>query len=188
MDVRSCASHPPGHQAAEHLATAIAAGHPLPLLPSPVLLAGYEALHAQLDAEGWRFHGVDVLYEQRRMAAAGLVTFGVSAALTSIGNRRARRRAEQMAAPQWRPLGPMPVLVTNQRLLVFHEGVWQSVWYSGIRQLIPNVTDHRLELLFEADPPYLLVGEWVPYLTIVVSTVLAQEYGVDAVATMLGAA
>ncbi len=39
--------------------------------------------------------------------------------------------------------------------------------------------------LQEDDPPYLLVGEWVPYLTVVVTAVLAQVHGVDTVTTML---
>jgi hypothetical protein len=142
-------------------------------------------LHASLDADGWRFHGVDVVYEQRRVVAAGIVTFEVAAALNSIGNRRARRRAEELAQPRWRPLGRMPVLATNQRLLVFHEGVWQSVWYAGICRLIPSPVEGRLEVVFEADPPYLLVGEWVPYLTVVITTVLAHTYGVDATAALL---
>jgi hypothetical protein len=172
---------------AERMADGVAQGRPLPTLVSPVPLADGEVLHAQIDAQGWRFRGVDVVYEQRRAVAAGIVTFGVATALASIGNRRARRRAEELAVPQWRPLGMMPVLATNQRLLVFHERVWQSVWYSGICQLIPSPADGYLELRFEADPPYLLSGEWVPYLTVVVTTVLAQTYGVDAVAAMLQA-
>lgn len=175
----------PRASSAKRLATYVAEGNPLPLLSSPMLLSAGEVLHAQLEAGGWRFNGVDVVYERRRMVAAGLVTFGVGAALTSIGNRRARHRAELLAAPQWRPLGFMPMLATNQRLLVFHEGAWQSVWYSAIRQLIPTPADGRLELVFEADAPYLLVGEWVPYLTVVITTVLAHGYGVDAVAAML---
>lgn len=185
MDLGTCSIEPEGQREAESLAAAIAHGWPLPTLLSPVLLAEAEVLHARLDAQGWRFNAADVVYEKCRVVAGGIVTFGLAAVLASIGNRRARRRAEQMAAPQWRPLGWMPVLVTNQRLLVFHEGAWQSVWYLGIRQLIPNVADKRLELIFEADPPYLLVGEWVPYLTVVLATVLAQGYGVDAVAAML---
>lgn len=170
---------------AERLAFGVADGHPLPVVPSPVQLDQGEVLHARLDAEGWRYHAVDVVYEQQRVVAGGVVTFGLAAALAGFGNRRTRRRAEELAAPQWRPLGPMPVLSTNQRLLVFHEGLWQSVWYSGICQMIPSPEDGRLELRFEADPPYLLCGEWVPYLTVVVATVLAQTYGVNALAAVL---
>jgi len=170
---------------AEQLADDVAAGHPLPVLSSGVLLGPGEVLHAEGAADGWRFHAVDVVVERRRPIGAGLITLGMSAALTSVGNRRAMLDAEQLAVPQWRPLGFMPMLATNQRLLVFHDGVWQSVWYSAIRQLLPRPADGQLELIFETDPPYLLVGEWVPYLTVAITTVLAHGHGVEAVAAML---
>lgn len=178
-----------GRASAERLATAVALGEPLPNLASPILLDPGEVLHAQLDASGWRFLGVDVVVEQRRLVAlGGLLAFGAVAAANSIGNRRARAEAERLAAPQWRPLGSMPLLVTNQRLLALHDGAWASVWYSAISQLIPSVDDGRLELIFEDDPPYLLIGEWVPYLTVIITTVLASHYGVAAVASTLAPA
>jgi len=169
----------------EQLAVEVASGAPLPELPSPVLLGFGEVLHAEAEFVGWRFRAADVIYEQYRPMATGLLTFGLSAVAAAIGNRRAMREAEQLAAPQWRALGLMPALATNQRLLVFQEGAWQSVWYSAIRQLLPRPAEQRLELIFEADAPYLLVGEWVPYLTVVITTVLAGGLGVDAVAAML---
>ena len=158
----------------------------LPTLVSQVLLGPTEVLHAQVEASGWRFHGVDVVVEQRRLLVlGGLLTFGIASAANSIGNRRARAEAQRLAAPQWRPLGSMPLLATNQRLLAFHEGEWASVWYSAISQIVPSVEDCRLELVFEDDPPYLLAGEWVPYLTVIITAVLASNYGVDAVASIL---
>lgn len=172
--------------AAEQLAAAVASGQRLPDLASPILLGAGEVLHAQVEASGWRFHAVDVVVEQRRLlATGGLLTFGMATAANSIGNWRARADAERLAAPQWRPLGAMPLLATNQRLLAFHEGAWASVWYSAIRQIIPSLHDFRLELIFEDDPPYLLAGEWVPYLTVIITAVLASSYGVDAVASIL---
>ncbi len=176
----------PALAAAESLAARVAAGGGLPILTSGVLLTSREALHGDLMADGWRFHAADVVVEQRRLLAmGGLFTFGIAAAANSIGNRRARAEAERLAAPRWRPLGAMPLLATNQRLLAFHEGEWASVWYSAICRIVPSVEEHRLELIFEDDPPYLLVGEWVPYLTVIITTVLASHYGVDAVASIL---
>jgi hypothetical protein len=158
----------------------------LPTLVSQVLLGPTEVLHAQVEASGWRFHGVDVVVEQRRiLVLGGLLTFGIASAANSIGNRRARAEAQRLAAPQWRPLGSMPLLATNQRLLAFHQGEWASVWYSAISQINPSVDDCRVELIFEDDPPYVLAGEWVPYLTVIITAVLASNYGVDAVASIL---
>ena len=171
---------------AARLADGLAHGAPLPELASLIPLGADEVLHARAEAAGWRFHGIDVLVEQRRpLVFVGPVTFGLAAAGSALGNRRARTDAARIAGPQWRPLGIMPVLATNQRILVFHNGVWGSVWYSAIRQLIPRPAEGRLELFFEDDPPYLLVGEWVPYLTVVVTAVLAQVHGVHTVTTML---
>jgi hypothetical protein len=184
VDTRS--GYGTGRAFAERLASAAASGESLPSLASPIPLGAGEVPHAQVDASGWRFHAVDVVVEQRRVVAVGgLLTFGIAAAANSIGNRRVRIEAERLAAPQWRPLGAMPLLVTSQRLLAFHEGEWASVWYAAISQIIPSIDDSRLELHFEDDPPYLLAGEWVPYLTVIITTVLARHYGVDAVASIL---
>jgi hypothetical protein len=176
-----------GLPSAAQLAANVAAGQPLPLLSSPVLGAD-EVLHAEAVIAGWRFHAAEVVVEHRRLVGTGLFTCGVAAALNSIEGRRAREDAERLAAPQWRSLGSMPVLATSQRLLLLHEGAWASVWYSAIRQVLPRPGEHQLELTFEDGPPYLLAGEWAPYLTVVIVTVLARGYGVDAVAHMLRSA
>jgi hypothetical protein len=183
---RTTSQADPAWAAAESLAARVTAGGDLPILPSAVALSSDEVLHGELVAGGWRFHAADVVVEQRRLVAVGgLFTFGIAAAANSIGNRRAWAEAERIAAPQWRPLGAMPLLATNQRLLAFHEGQWASVWYSAICRIVPSVEDSRLELIFEDDPPYLLVGEWVPYLTVIITAVLAQHHGIERFATML---
>ena len=50
------------------------------------------------------------------------------------------------------------VLATNRRLLVWFEGAWASVWYDGIRELHPDLEQHRVTMLFDDDPPYALAG------------------------------
>jgi len=99
---------------------------------------------------------------------------GLTTAATAVGNRRARGEAERLAAPQWHPLGEMPILATNERLLVWHEYRWESVWLAGISHLLPSPAGQRLELLFDDidDPPYALWGPWVPYLTVLMSVLL----------------
>ncbi|MCU0267299.1 MAG: hypothetical protein MUF83_01495 [Acidimicrobiales bacterium] len=168
----------PAWAAAEALAAAVASGQHLPSLDSPVLLDSGEVLHASVTASGWRFHGVDIAFEDRRVLALGSpISFGFGLLASAIGNRRSRSEAERLAAPQWRPLGPMHVLATGRRLLALHEGAWASVWYPAIRQLIPDLPSRRLEVRFDADPPYLLLGEWVPYLTVVLVATIAIERG-----------
>lgn len=148
----------------------------VPMIPSPVLLGQGEVVHAHGGASGWRYQAVDVSYDERRVVAVGgPFMFGVTAAVGVVGNRRARAVAQRLAAPQWRPLGPLRILATNYRLLVFHEGAWQSVWYDAIRLVRAMLPEWRLELLFADDPPYALQGPSVPHLAVVLDTVLAGQ-------------
>jgi len=173
-------------EAAVRLADDLAVGGYLPALPSPVLLELDEMLHADLAGHGWRFHGVDVVYEEPHVIGiGGPILFAVTAAAAASARRRARAEAERLAAPQWRPLGFLRILATDRRLLVLYQGAWASVWYAGIRQVHPAVHQQRLHLTFEDDPPYALAGPWVPYLAVVLTATLADQLGVDAVSNAL---
>jgi hypothetical protein len=121
------------------------------------------------------------------VAIGGPLMFGLTAAGSAVARRRARREAEALAAPQWRPLGGLRILVTDRRLLAWHKGAWASVWYSVIREFRPDLAAGRLDMTFESDPPYCLAGPWVPYLTVVVTTLLAGDRGVGAVEDALAA-
>lgn len=168
--------------AAVDLANRVIAGGDLPDLASPVLLDAGEVIHADVPAHGWRYHAADVTYtEPRLVAIGGPLMFGLVAAASGAARRRARREAEALAAPQWRPLGSLRVLATNRRLLVWHEGAWALVWYHAIRELRPDIHAGRLDMTFENDPPYCLAGPWVPYLTVVLTTHLAARIGADPV-------
>jgi hypothetical protein len=167
---------------AVELANAVADGAELPILQSPVLLDSGEVLHGDVVAEGWRFHGADVAYAApRAVAIGGPLMFGTVAAGSAAARRRARRHAEALAAPQWRPLGPLRILASDRRLLVWHEDAWASVWYQSIREFRPDLEAARLDLTFDDDPPYHLAGPWVPLLTVIVTTVLARDRGITAV-------
>lgn len=173
-------------RAAVDLANRVAAGGELPSLSSPVLLDAGETLHADVTAEGWRFHGADVAYAApHAVAIGGPLMFGLAAAGSAAARRRARREAEALAAPQWRPLGELRILVTARRLLVWHGGAWASVWYHAIREIRPDLEAQRLDMTFDDDPPYCLAGPWVPYLTVIVTTVLARDRGITAVGDAL---
>ncbi len=167
---------------AVELADSVARGDRLPIIPSPVLLDAGEVLHADLPAQGWRFHGADVTYVAPRVVAiGGPLMFGLVAAGSAVARRRERQAAEALAAPKWRPLGALRILATDRRLLVWHNGAWASVWYSVVREMRPDLAVRRLDMTFEDDPPYCLVGPWVPYLTVIVTALLAGERGVEAV-------
>ena len=174
---------PHAWDAARGLAFHVGAGGVLACVPSPVLLDPGEVAHAELDAYGWRFEAAEVVCEQRTvLAGGGPWVFGLAAAGLAIGNRRAQEAAARLAMPQWRPLGELRVVATNRRLLVFHQGAWASVWFGAIRELHPTLEAQRLELVFEDDPPYALAGPWVPYLSVVMTAVLAEQRGIGTVA------
>lgn len=173
-------------EAAVRLADDLTAGRALPVMTSPVLLEPGEVLHADLAAYGWRFHGIDVIYEEPRVIGiGGPIFFAVTAAAAASARRRARGEAERLAAPQWRTLGHLRILATDRRLLVLYQGSWASVWYAGIRQVLPTMHEQRLQLIFEDDPPYALAGPWVPYLSVVLTAALSQGLGVSAVSDAL---
>lgn len=168
--------------AAVDLANRVAANGELPSVPSPELLDAGEVLHADLIAEGWRFHGADITFSApHAVAIAGPLMFGLVTAGSAAARRRTRREAETLAVPQWRPLGGLRVFATDRRLLVWHEGAWASVWYHAIRAFCPDLEAARLDLTFDDDPPYCLAGPWVPYLTVIVATLLARGHGITAV-------
>lgn len=177
-----------GWDIAVELAEQVASGGPLPGLASTVLLDPGEVLHADVGAFGWRFQAIDVFYEEPRILAfGGPVLFAAASIGAASARRRARAEAERLAAPQWRSLGELRVLATDTRLLVWFEGAWASVWYDGIRELHPDLEQHRVTMLFDDDPPYALAGPWVPYLTVIVTARLAARRGTESVAAALGA-
>lgn len=180
----------PGNDSAWSAAVALASQvdreGELPNVPSAVVLDAGEMLHADAAAEGWRFEGADVTYAApRAVSIGGPLMFGLVAAGSAAARRRARQEAGALAAPQWRPLGALRVLATDRRLLVWHEGTWASVWYRAIREIRPDLAVNRLDMTFEDDPPYRLAGPWVPYLSVIITTVLARDRGITAVGDAL---
>ncbi len=126
-----------------------------------------EVAYADLWAGGWRYFGLDsVLYERRTILAGGPYLMAITALGSAIGNRRRRRAAVQLAAPQWRSLGLLRVVVTSDRLLVWHQQAWWSVWFSGICDLRVDGSSETIDLFFEHEPPYRLAGPGVSALGI----------------------
>ena len=143
-------------------------------VPSRTPLSAREVFHGDLLASGWRYCGADVSYiAPRAVALGGPAMFATVAAASASARRRARRAAGFAAAPQWRPLGELRIRLTEDRLLVWHNGEWASVWYHTIRELRPDPAVNRLDIYFENDSPYCLVGPDVLHLTAVLNELLA---------------
>lgn len=135
-----------------------------------------EAAYADLHATGWRYFGLDsVVYERRSVLAGGPYLMALTALASAIGNRRRRRAARQLATPQWRPLGPLRVVVTSERLLVWHGRAWWPVWYATVSDLRLDRSQEALDLFFDVDPAYRLMGPGVAAVGVVLRSRLFAE-------------
>lgn len=121
-----------------------------------LLLPGERLVTGPVAAHGWRYESIEVAYDRKTLMIGGPVLFVLTGIGSAIRNRSARKAAEARAAPRWRPLGPLTVLATTDRLLVWHQDAWRSVWYSAITS--SSCEARRLELTFADSAPYLLDG------------------------------
>lgn len=138
-----------------------------PLALDGLPLRDGEHAFAEVDAAAWRWLALDsVAYEQRALLVGGPLLMCTTGILSLLGNVRRRREAERSAAPQWRALGPVRVVATDRRLLVWHLGAWWSVWFDAVTGVQPDPPAHRLDLTFRHDAPYRLEGPAVPLLAV----------------------
>ena len=93
-------------------------------------------------------------YDHRTILFGGPVGWICSGIASVIGNRRSREAAERIAAPQWRYLGHLPIIVTNRRLLVWFDGDWWPVWLDAVTCY--RRVDRSIYLDFDSSAPYRL--------------------------------
>ncbi len=102
----------------------------------------------------------------------GTPQFLTGYALGSLAiRRRTRRKAQQAAAPQWRPSPLGHVVVTTHRLwceIITPDGaVWKRFDHDQITQL--DLTGQTLTLTFPLIPPLRLDGAWAPWCAAVIA-------------------
>ena len=137
----------------------------LPVIETDVPLPPGEVVHAAIEAHCWWYGEANTTWHRYTFwSVTGPVMLGLTAAMSALGNHRRRRSAEILAAPQWRHLGYLPVLLTNHRLLVI------TLDDEQLSVLLPEVTAHavdreaaRLNLTTPLGP-LTLQDPWVPYL------------------------
>ncbi len=147
-----CASVPVVHspdESSDQLGRADAVAH---------LLLPDEVVHIRAEVFGWRWEPAEVTYDRNLLLFGGPVGMTITGIASAIANGRARRRAERAATPAWRSLGPLGVIATDLRLLVWYQQAWWSVWYSAIVAIRSDESFDGFELRFAADPPYRLGG------------------------------
>ena len=154
--------------AARRLGEALAAGAVLrPRAMDDVPLSEGELGYADVRLDGWRYFALhEPVYERRTVLVGGPYLMAAGALASAIGNRRRRQAAERASEPQWRPLGGLRVIVTAERLLICHDEAWWSVWLSTITRVDCDVRAGVMDLFFDADPPYRLMGPHVELLEV----------------------
>lgn len=141
------------------IADALSAGAQLEPLRIPGLpLRAGEYAYAEVDVEAWRWFATEAVYERRSMLLGGPALIGASALACAAGNRRRRRDAERAARPQWRSLGVVRVVITDHRLLVWHEGAWWSVPFENVHTWHVEDGGTALSLSLHDGGPYRLAG------------------------------
>lgn len=152
-------------------------GEPSPLPPGPVRLERGEVAYASGVIGYLRYYGTSVTYQQSSsllLGSAGFVVAGMAA--ESMANASARRRAEAMAASQWRDRANVRVLLTDRRLLCDYGGHWLSFWHEGVMEFHGDLTQWMFVLRFQVGDPLLLHGPPAPWFAVLLAHLL---YGPD---------
>jgi hypothetical protein len=118
--------------------------------------------------------GADVEYSSGMFAAGGLLFTAAALATSAAVNASNRRKAEAASRPQWRSLGQLPVIVTNQRLLLLTEQ-WTSYGYAGLLMVQPDPMSYGVVLHFEGAYPLMLHGPWVPWATVLICATMFRR-------------
>lgn len=145
-------------------------GSPAPVAPTILCRPG-EFQYGALPADVQIHCGADVEHSSSMYASGGLFFTAAALATSAAVNAHHRRKAEDLARPQWRPAGRFPMIVTSQRILLM-TGQWVSYDFSRLVMIEPHPVNYTVLLHFESEYPIMLSGPWVPWATVVVCATL----------------
>jgi hypothetical protein len=145
-------------------------GKPQTTAPTIMCRAG-EVQYGTLPVDVQIYCGADVEYSSGMYASGGLLFTAAALATSAAINANQRRKAEAAAAPQWRPWGRFPAILTNQRLLLMTDS-WSSYDYQRLVMIEPNPVNYQVALHFEGVQPLMLRGPWVPWATVAICATL----------------
>lgn len=173
--------HTLGTIEAEFLKAGLQRGERLPTYNPPgIVLQPDESAFREILAEYSRYLELSVDYQVRSslfvMGSPGFVAGAMIAkAFGDAADRREARRLAEEAAPKWRFLGFLRVILTNQRFLVYDEDQyqWLSFWHSGLQEYRQR-PDFGLELLYPDCAPVLLRGPMIPWVSIALASCLGS--------------
>lgn len=129
-----------------------------------------------------RLYGGDGLYEPTATYFLGrpAVMIGALAATAAVNHRR-KVKARRDAAPSWRDVQHVPVIVTSQRLLAATDAGWESAWWRSVAEFQPDLPEWSLTFGFGPGySPMRLFGPATPALSIwAAAGVLGRQWSAD---------
>ena len=125
-----------------------------------LLLPDERMISDAVSVYGWRYESAEVTYDRKTFMVGG----PCSSSLRALSPPSATAAPGGLRRPGPRSSGvrsvSSTVVATTDRLLVWHQNAWWSVWYSAIEQ--STCRDRQLHLRFLDTPPYLLDGDVSP--------------------------
>lgn len=126
---------------------------------------------------GARLHlytDMTVEYSQSMFVAGrGWTGMAVTAGASMLFNKMRKERARREAAAQWRDFGETVVHITDHRLVMRIEQTLESLWYgAAMSEFAPCWEQYAVEIGVDGAPPLRLVGPSVPYLSVMVCSLL----------------
>lgn len=161
----------------EHL---LAGGDPVELPPSALRLNQEEIPYADAVVGYARFYGMNVNYQQSSgfwWGSAAFVAAGMAA--DAISNSSAKRKAEAMAATQWRDHAHSRAVLTNQRILADFRGSWLSFWHEGVVEFQGDVAQWLIVLRYQVGDPLMMHGPAVPWFAVLIARLVYGPRGLQ---------
>jgi len=161
------------------LARGLRAGGKLALADCSIRLDAGEVSYLETTVELWQYVGTTApAYNRSTMIfGGGLTAMAVTAGLSAMANASRRRQEQVMSQMNWRSFGPVPLVVTNWRIMGCEQGRWLSWPYGSIRQVIPYLPKQLgVDVVFdEGTPATRFVGDSVPVLAVMLVHLLYDE-------------
>ncbi|MBT8227174.1 MAG: hypothetical protein HKP61_09635 [Dactylosporangium sp.] len=127
-----------------------------------------------------RMYGAQVSYQQSSSIWFGSATFMLAGmAAEHVSNKAAQRRAEAMAAVQWRDHAYLRCVLTNHRMLCDVGGSWQAFWHQGAIEFIADLSRWAFVLRHEGGDPLMIHGPGAPWFAVATARILYGPRGLQ---------
>jgi hypothetical protein len=154
------------------LLDSVGRGNPVPAASPTIMLRPGEVQHGTLLVGIDIFCSADIEFSSGYSVSGGLLFSAIGMAVGEARLARERREAMMYSMPRWRHIGRMPLIVTNQRLLVMSDGQWATYALGGIIAMNPQIEHYLLDIHFESAYPLRFRGPWVPWLAVAISALV----------------